>query len=180
MAKYSKQITTEQPRARLEAQDQDLLRELFKYHPRSAEKLKNLSCISVGNATFNSRTASVFYIEKKNDEIEDISYMKCINNLADHAYETAQLKLGSKEYMIETYSAITKILCKINKIYPLYQKYLIEMISEFYPHRLQGEEYHKIYMIAILKLALMDQKMSAPILGIILDKLVSIDAEIKI
>lgn len=54
------------------------------------------------------------------------------------------------------------------------------MIQDNYPHRLKGEEYHKVYLMTILKLAQSEPKLTVPILNIVLDKLISIDAEIKI
>lgn len=54
--------------------------------------------MSTGN--FNQKTVNVFYIEKKNNEYEDISYLKCINNLVDYTYEIFELHTGTKEYMI--------------------------------------------------------------------------------
>jgi len=57
--------------------------------------------------------------------MEDISFVKSINNLIDKNFLKINLVYFATDIYREENSALIDIICKIDKIYPLYSKTLI-------------------------------------------------------
>lgn len=76
--------------------------------------------IALGTVSFNQRPVRVFLLVRKNKEFEDVSYLKCVNQLVDLSFDTHSLSLSFTQNMQEQNQAIIALLTKINSLYPLY------------------------------------------------------------
>ncbi|KAL4446456.1 hypothetical protein ABPG74_001197 [Tetrahymena malaccensis] len=163
----------------LNKEDTKFLLGVLKYHPNSKEKMERYVKLIIGQAQFDDKISKCLYIQNKEGQKIDISYVKSVFNLVDEQFQKIGLKQGSpnqKKMMLQ----VVDLLAKIIKIYPLYQNDLCRILQESYPHRVQGEQFHKIYLTNILQLTIKCPQLMPKILIIAIQKLIEIDSEIKL
>ncbi|CAK9032822.1 unnamed protein product [Durusdinium trenchii] len=74
---------------RLRPVDERVMRELFQYHPRAAEKMKGVKYIQVGpNPHSFDRGNFTFWVMRNEQDGDDISYVKCLRSLSETASRT--------------------------------------------------------------------------------------------
>ena len=61
--------------------DRKFMLDVFSFHPRGAEKLKYMRQVIIKENESFSTANQCFFIVKKDNVEEDISYVKCVNNL---------------------------------------------------------------------------------------------------
>ena len=80
---YENQIK-EGKSGRLRQDDEKLMFEVFRHHPRAVEKLKGVQYIQVGQtAKSNDPNHHGFLVMRNEEDGDDISYVKCLRCLAD-------------------------------------------------------------------------------------------------
>ena len=76
--------TMEGRSGRLTPDDEKLMMEVFKHHPRAAEKLKDVQYIKVGQSSkSNDPNQNTFFVMRNQEDGESISYVSCLRCLAD-------------------------------------------------------------------------------------------------
>lgn len=76
--------TMEGRSGRLTPDDEKLMMEVFKHHPRAAEKLKDVQYIKVGSCSkSNDPNHYTFLVMRNEEDGESISYVSCLRCLAD-------------------------------------------------------------------------------------------------
>ena len=137
----------------LDSEDTDFMMQLFSYHPKSKAKLKDFSKILIGENMINSRKTRCFYIQKQNNDKEDISYIKTCNHIVDIMNEKKMLKLLNNRQE-QSISNIIHMLIKIFKYYPLSIDNFESLLSEVFPHRRLNEAIQTVFYINILRLSI--------------------------
>ena len=80
---YQSQVT-EGKSGRLVPDDEKLMWEVFRHHPRATEKLMGAAYIQVGqNRKSHNPNDYAFFIMRNDEDGDDISYVKCLQCLAD-------------------------------------------------------------------------------------------------
>lgn len=69
--------------------DRAFMLQVLRSHPRAAQKLKYLRQIVIKTNTNFDSGSQCFFVVKKDGSEEDISYVKCVNNLPSTAQAAA-------------------------------------------------------------------------------------------
>ena len=76
--------TMEGRSGRLTPDDEKLMMEVFKHHPRAAEKLRDVQYIKVGQSSkSNDPNHYTFFVMRNEEDGDSISYVSCLRCLAD-------------------------------------------------------------------------------------------------
>lgn len=135
---------------------QKFLLELFKYHPKSKQKLLNVKKVLVGANMFEkNRFSKCFYISKGANEKEDISYHKACDSAAD-AFASDKMNTLLSENELKLIDLQMNMLLKLQSIYPLAKNQFQSVISDCFPHRRLDESIQRIFFINILKFGIVN------------------------
>ena len=103
------------------------------------------------NVNYDTKT-KCFFIEKNDGKIEEISYLKCIQNLNASIFKKNKFSCFLNEN--EKFDSILKLIAKILKVFPLFKDVFIKILSETFPHRRVNEDILSIFFFRILKLTI--------------------------
>jgi len=150
-SKYEFKINEKIPT--LEKNDEELIFQVLQFHPRAADKLKNFARIKIGLSPFDTHSSRCFYLERTTGELEDISYIKCVNKiLADFYSNQAFFLLNEQE--TNCLNSILSCLVLLFKNNTLSLDQFISSCKEHCPSKSAPDAFHTFYLKFLLNLAL--------------------------
>ncbi|CAD8086069.1 unnamed protein product [Paramecium sonneborni] len=168
------QLTAENQIVKLSESHKQFIKEILIHHPKVDEKLKGM--LDIGYGYFPSKNKSkCFYIIKKDNSYEDISYIKGIDGLYNDIYRDKYLKSSSNIHS----DAAIQIICEIIQIYKLSKEKLLETLSDLFPHKNQSEIHQRVYATNCMKLSDRIPELRSRIFKMVYIKILQIDSEIK-
>ena len=135
----------------LEGRDYEFMYKLLQYHPKAQEKLSKLSKISVMRNDGHSSSSIGFFVVSSEGKKEEISYLKCINNLA---LEKMNDSIASLEEQYKSKHAnIVRMLCKIVCTFPLVARNVLNSIKSYFPYKTASVNEQYLYFKTCIELA---------------------------
>jgi hypothetical protein len=140
--------------------EEELLIEIFRYHPRSTEKLADLKSISVGiNNEIGHKGTKCFFIHKKSGDREEISYLKSchamINSIESSRGLSHFVEFPSAEKQ-RLSDSILELLVRLLNIYPLSKDYFMTSLLEKFPHKRRNEKCLVLFFMQLMRLLIVN------------------------
>ena len=127
------------------------LEHLFSYHPNSEVKLSNLESIHVNSNFTNNQKTVCFFLRKKDGNIDDISYLKCISHLGN-LHKTKNLtQMEDRFDKINLH--LIEFFCKVMHRFPLCVSDVLSSLLNKFPHKRHDIHSQFLYTKSMFTLA---------------------------
>lgn len=148
------------------------LTSLFSHHPNAHQKLLNMQKVSVGLHKKGETETKCFIIEKENEK-NDISYIKAINGFLSFRVSIAESESLNKYQ--DVVNVVAEVLVRVLKDNPLLLNSAKDEIRKLTPHKSVDTKYLKFYTKNLLYLTEKIPALQGFSIGICMEKLIEIE-----